>query len=121
MFVSRNLKIYQDTMKYTTIYLNENTIEIFNSIIGRETIKLNGEIVSSKFSITGTEHHFRITENEEEADCKIITGFGLSGVVIDLYKNNEPIIESPKMGCVGVFLVTFLILTLISLYEKFFS
>lgn len=28
-------------MKYTTIYLGENKIEIFNSIIGRETIKVN--------------------------------------------------------------------------------
>ena len=81
-------------MKYTTIYLDENRIEIFNSLLGKETIKVNGEIVSCKVDITGTEHHFRLTENEEEAECKIITGFGVNGVVIDIYKKDRPLIEA---------------------------
>lgn len=35
-------------MKYTTVYLDENKIELFNTILGKETIKVNGEIVSEK-------------------------------------------------------------------------
>lgn len=71
-------------MKFTTIYLGENKIEIFNSILGKETIKVNGATISTKYSALGTEHHFKLMENEVESDCKIITGMGLNGVVIDL-------------------------------------
>lgn len=107
-------------MKYTTIYLGENKIEIFNSLIGKETIKVNGAVVSSEFSITGTEHHFELTENEEKADCKIVTGFGINGVVIDFYKNDKPIIESPKSGCLGIILVVIVVAFLIGLLERLF-
>ena len=107
-------------MKYTTIYVGENKIEIWNSWIGKETIKVNDEVVSSKFSITGTEHNFKLTENEEEATCKIITGLGFNGVVIDFYKNEKPIIESPKSGCLGVFLLFIFIVFIINMLEKLF-
>ena len=107
-------------MKYTTIYLGENKIEIFNSLIGKETIKLNEAIVSSKFSITGTEHHFEITENDEKFECKIVTGFGLNGVVIDFYKNDKPIIESPKSGCLGIIMIVIVVAFLIGLLERLF-
>ena len=33
-------------MKFTTIYLEENIIEIHNSFLGKETIKVNNKIVS---------------------------------------------------------------------------
>ena len=106
-------------MKFTTIYLDENKIEICNSILGRETIKVNGEIVSSKFSITGAEHVFSITENGTVADCKLKLGFGLNGVVFDLYKNNKPIVESPKNGCLILFVVVFFIALVIGLLKDF--
>ncbi|MBK8627774.1 MAG: hypothetical protein IPN86_20090 [Saprospiraceae bacterium] len=107
-------------MKYTTIYLDENRIEIFNSLLGKETIKVNGEIVSCKFSITGTEHHFKLTENEVESDCKIITGFGVNGVVIDFYKNDKPLIESPKGGCFKIILIVVLVVFSIRILERLF-
>lgn len=53
-------------MKFTTIYLGENKIELFNSLLGKETVKVNDEMVSSKFSITGTEHLFSIKEQGNE-------------------------------------------------------
>ena len=106
-------------MKFTTIYLEENKIEIFNSILGRETIKVNGEIVSSKFSITGAEHIFSITENGTITDCKLKLGFGFNGVVFDLYKNNKPIVESPKSGCLILFIVVFFIALVIGLLKDF--
>jgi len=96
-------------MKFTTIYLEDNKIEIFNSILGRETIKVNGEIVSDKYSITGAEHIFSITEKGTIANCKLRMGFGLNGVVFDLYKNQKPIVESPKTD-LSRFLIALLIL-----------
>jgi hypothetical protein len=106
-------------MKFTTIYLGENKIEVFNSLLGRETIKVNGDIVSQKFSIFGTEHNFTVKENEEIVECKIDFGFGFNGVVFNLYRNNKPVVESPKSGCLIFFLVGFFIALVIGLLKDF--
>ena len=102
-------------MKFTTIYLEENKIEILNSILGRETIKVNDEIVSRKFSIGGAEHIFSITENGTIAKCKLRLGFGFNGVVFDLYKNDKPIVESPKSGLLILFMTVFFIVLFVVL------
>ena len=85
-------------MKFTTIYLEENIIEIHNSFLGKETIKVNNKIVSEIRSFFGAEHSFKINEDQNIADCRIIIiiiiGFSLNGVVFNLYKNNKPIIIS---------------------------
>jgi len=82
-------------MKNTTIHLNENKIELFNFFLGKETVKVNGEIVSEKRSITGTDHVFKINENGIENTYKLTTGFNINGVGFSLYKNDKPIIEMP--------------------------
>lgn len=96
-------------MKFTTVYLNDNKIEVFNSFLGKETVKVNGKIVSEIYSILGATHEFNIKENEQDVVCKLVVGFGFSGVVIDLYKDEKPIIESPKKGCLTFFLIVFCI------------
>ena len=106
-------------MKFTTVYLDENKIEIFNSILGRETIKVNGEIVSNKYSITGGEHLFTITENGTIANCKLRMGFGLNGVVFDLYKNKKPIVESPKNDYLKIFIALLIFGILIGLFVSY--
>jgi hypothetical protein len=83
-------------MKHVTINLEDNKIEFYNTILGKETIKVNGKIVSEKSSMTGTEHNFTITENTNEMPYKFTTGFGINGAIFNLYKNGKPIIESPK-------------------------
>lgn len=80
-------------MKYYTIELGENTIEIYNSVFGKETIKVNGKIVSNKYAIFGAEHFFHILENGKEVKCKIdIGGF----VGFKFYKDDKPVIISQK-------------------------
>ncbi len=81
-------------MKFTTIYLDENIIEIHNSFLGKETIVVNNNIVSEKYSVWGAEHNFVINDNGRDADCKIKIGFSFNGVVFNLYKDNNPIIVS---------------------------
>lgn len=49
---------------------------------------------------------------------QISSGFGLNGVVFDLYKNNEPIIESPKSECLTLFLIIFLTVIAINVIGK---
>jgi hypothetical protein len=50
-------------MKYTEYTIDNDKIEFLNSILGKETVVVNGEKVSEKFSITGTKHHFTIKSN----------------------------------------------------------
>ena len=86
-------------MKIKTIYLEGNKIEFYNSILGKEIVKVNDQVVSSKFSMFGTEHIFKIVEKGTETECKIKSGYGMGGFVIDFYKDNKPVIESPTVGC----------------------
>lgn len=92
-------------MKYTTIYLEDNAIEVFNNMIGKETVKVNGETVSTKWSFAGTEHLFHIMENDKQLECKLTTKLSMHGVTIDLFKNGKPIIESPKGNFAKFFLL----------------
>jgi hypothetical protein len=106
-------------MKYTTVHLDDNKIEVFNSFLGKETIKVNGEIVSEIYSIFGASHIFKIKENDQDVVCKLIIGYGFNGVVIDLYKDEKPIIESPKKGCLTFFLIVFSIVIVFKAIDYF--
>jgi hypothetical protein len=108
-------------MKLTTIYSGGNRIDIFNSFLGKETIKVNDEIVSSKYSFLGTEHHFKLTENSEEVECLIVTGFGQQGIALDFYKNGKPIIETPKNGCLVFFSIVFVVIITIDVLDRIFG
>lgn len=108
-------------MKYSTIHIGNNKIEIFNSLLGKETIKVNGEVVSSKYSMSGAEHEFTISDDGRPARCKIKFGFGVNGVVFDLYKEENPIVESEKSGCMGfifVIVFTFIVIILLAVLLK---
>lgn len=108
-------------MKFTTVHLDNNKIELFNSILGKETIKVNNKIVSEKRSIFGTVHSFKIAENGKDVTCKLATGFGFNGVVIDLYKEGKPIIESPKSGLMGIMIYLFVATVVIVALDKILS
>lgn len=84
-------------MKLITIYNAHNRIEIHNSIWGRETITVNDKVVSSKFSFFGATHKFTVSENDQDVSysAKIRFGFGL---VVDIFRAGEPILEFPKYG-----------------------
>jgi len=107
-------------MKVTTVYLGVNKIELFNSLLGKETVKVNGQEVSSKSPMAGTEHNFIITENDKVSNCKLVTGFGVSGVVFDLYRDNQPIIESPKVG-LGRVMIFLLVIFIVGVVLGFFN
>lgn len=83
-------------MKFKTIYVDNNKIEVFNSILGKETIKVNDEVVSSKYSILGTEHTFSIPKANDQSTCRLTTGFSAYGIAVNLFVNDKPVIESPK-------------------------
>ncbi|KAA3640986.1 MAG: hypothetical protein DWQ02_01245 [Bacteroidetes bacterium] len=85
-------------MKLMTIYQGDNKIELHNSILGKETVYVNNEEVSSKYSFWGTSHVFDVLEDSEWVEYELVTGLGMYGVTIDLYREGYAIIESSS-GC----------------------
>lgn len=83
-------------MKYSTLFLYGQKIEVFNSWLGKETIKVNGEIKSSKYSLFGARHHFQFEDDEGIShDCQLSFGMNFTGVVMDVYLDKQPLIVSP--------------------------
>jgi len=97
-------------MKFTSIYLGNNKIELFNSILGKETVTVNDAVVSEKSSFFGTDHNFTIKEDGYDSNCVLTTGMGFNGVVIDLYKNGKPVIESSKFNSTKIFTIIVIII-----------
>lgn len=82
-------------MKYSTLYLQGKKIEIFNSWLGKETIKVNGELKSSKYALFGANHNFQFEDDEGISyDCQINIGMNFTGVFIDVYLDKQPLIVS---------------------------
>lgn len=100
-------------MKFTTVHLGDNKIELFNTLLGKETVKVNGEVVSSTYSMLGAEHPFPIREDGKDIECIVQFGFGMNGVVFDLYKDKKPVIEAEKKGFISLFLIIIILFSLI--------
>lgn len=84
-------------MKYSTLFLHGQKIEVFNSLLGKETIKVNGEVKSSKYSLFGASHHFQFEDDEGVShDCQLSFRMNFNGVVMDVYLDKQPVIVSPN-------------------------
>ena len=101
-------------MKFSTIQLGNNKIEVFNSFLGRESIVLNGKIVSEKSSISGAKHTFTMFESDRKVDCKLNLGYGATGVVMDLYVDNIAIIASPRSSLLLIFVIIAFIIGIVA-------
>lgn len=75
-------------MKYTEFEINNHKIEFLNSLFGKETICLNGRKVSEKYSITGTNHDFRM-DNESFQILSTHVLFHDSPIKLDLVKDQQ--------------------------------
>lgn len=79
-------------MKYAEFNIDSNKIEFLNSITGIETVLMNGNRVSSKFSLSGTEHHFKMNTKAFvlQSDYEL---FNKREMKLNLKENNK-LIES---------------------------
>ncbi len=76
-------------MKYITYTIENQTLEFYNSILGKESVVLNGKKISEKHSFFGTEHYFTIAED----NYNIRPTFDFSaawGIGFKLNKNGLP-------------------------------
>ena len=75
-------------MKYYEFNINLNKIEFFNSIYGLERVVVNGEPVSKKFSLLGTEHKIKIQTEDWELQSKYEL-FATKNLELYLKKNGK--------------------------------
>lgn len=82
-------------MKYAEFNIDSNKIEFLNSIAGIETVLINGNRVSNKFSFLGTEHHFKINTKDFvlQSDYKL---FDLHEIKLN-FKEDNKLIESKSI------------------------
>jgi len=82
-------------MHYKKIALERLIIEFHNNWLGKETVIVNGQIVSKKSSVWGTHHDFTLLEDGHPADYILTTKVnGAMQVFIDLRKNGKIIKEN---------------------------
>lgn len=72
--------------------VNETSICFYNSITGKETITVNGEVVSEKRSFFGTRHEFFIEGDTYEVITSQVIG-NIIGIKVQVLKNGELIAE----------------------------
>jgi hypothetical protein len=81
-------------MKLVTFWADGHKIELYNSLIGKETVKVDGRIVSSGYSILGMTHQFKLNlESGDTYRIKTSQGGFPSLITINLYRNDEAIVE----------------------------
>lgn len=75
-------------MKYKEYELENNKVEYKNSILGKETVIVNGNVVSEKQTLFGASHSFNVNSNQYKLVTKREFTDTLS-VIIILTKNGE--------------------------------
>jgi lactoylglutathione lyase len=77
-------------MQYKKLTSGDTVIEFHNSWTGEETVIINGQIISKKYSVMGTHHHFSLLENGEQVKYILTTKVNASmQVFLDLRRNGE--------------------------------
>ncbi len=105
-------------MKHSTIYYSDNKIELHNTLLGKETVIVNGHEVSERRSIGGTTHRFTVSENGVEKQAQLTTKTNMNGANFDLFVDNKPVIEIPEDNTPLFF---FMLLILIPIFINIFS
>jgi len=86
-------------MRIIVVNIGDTTIEFDNNMwTGHESIYVNGELVSRKFSFFGIDHVFDVEEDGEWVEYVLTTGIGWTGITADITRNGVPIVESGHQG-----------------------
>jgi len=72
----------------TVFQIESNQIKFINSILGREKIFVDGQEKSNKYSLSGTDHNFKIKED----NFSLISSykqFDMKEIKLKVYKNGD--------------------------------
>lgn len=77
-------------MKYAEFNVGNNKIEFLNSVLGTESVLLNGELVSKKFSFSGIKHKIKLNSENFILKSKY-EQFDKREIELKLIKNGETV------------------------------
>ncbi len=82
-------------MRYLTLKINPSTeLTIDNSIWGKETVKLNGMMVSEKVSVWGSIHKFKVAEDAGNVNYEVHIKMTLNkGITYFVARNGETLLD----------------------------
>ena len=82
-------------MYYKKLTSGPTIIEFHNNWLGEETVIVNGQIMSKKFSVFGKSHYFKVMEDGHQIRYILTTKIDAAmQVLIDLSRNGELILEN---------------------------
>lgn len=79
-------------MKVISLYLDHVHLEFHNSVLGKETVYVNGQEVSSKISVLGTTHRFSVYENGQWVAYEMVSSASTWGIAVDIYRDGRPLL-----------------------------
>lgn len=80
-------------MKALTFFHEGNEIAVHNNLLGVETVKYNGEKMTSHFSLFGSTHNFSVLENNETANYQIKIAMSMMlGVTFSIWRNEKALL-----------------------------
>ena len=82
-------------MKYAELKDGENKIEFYNTFYGKESVIVDGTVLSSKFSITGTTHDFKLASDDYQLSSRYKL-FSKRSIDLELTKNGTLIASETK-------------------------
>lgn len=77
-------------MKYAKYSIEEKTMEVYNSILGIESVHVNGRKVSKGFSFFGSNHDFKLGQDNFKITTQL-SFYHFGGVEIRVFKNGDRI------------------------------
>ncbi|MFZ2900649.1 MAG: tetratricopeptide repeat protein [Saprospiraceae bacterium] len=80
-------------MQYQKLNSGKTIIEFHNNWLGEETVIVNGQIVSKKYSILGIHHPFTVMEDGKKIRYVLISKLNGIEVLLDLKRNGKTIHE----------------------------
>lgn len=80
-------------MQYQKLNSGKTIIEFHNNWLGEETVIVNGQIVSKKFSILGAHHPFTVMEDGKKVRYALISKLNGIEVLLDLKRNGKVVHE----------------------------
>ena len=88
-------------MKLVTVNVGTTSIEVKNNKwSGRESIFVNGKLVSKQFSIFGSNHKFQVTENGASVDYVVVIGLNWLMATVKIIRAGVVLMDSSEDGYV---------------------
>jgi tetratricopeptide (TPR) repeat protein len=82
-------------MQYHKFVFEDLIIEFHNNWLGEEKVYVNGQLVSRKSSVMGTDHRFNLLENGKQSRYVLVSKLtDMMQVSLDLRKNGQVIEEN---------------------------